>query len=224
MSGFTSAMIMVLVMLIQAYLQLMPGVFVLFYHYALGKSSKKRANNLSVYFVMGMAVMVAVLMLAGCMIITDTMVARWVMIGVFLALAVSSYGFYFRKGPGTQLFVPRKIANNLIERTRNLDNRIDAFLLGVVACVLELIFTFPLYGMVALGMESLPSSLLKWGFLVLDFAVILSPVLMMKVLFDSGRNLAEIQRLRTKNKNFNRIIISVCYLALAIVITSLGGE
>ena len=60
MSFFISVIILVLAMLIQVSMQLTPGTFALFYHYALGKNSRTKADNLSLYFTLGVITFMAI--------------------------------------------------------------------------------------------------------------------------------------------------------------------
>ena len=52
MNVFASIGIVLLAMLIMASLQLVPGVFALFFHYALGKHSLKKASGLGLFFIL----------------------------------------------------------------------------------------------------------------------------------------------------------------------------
>ena len=59
MSIFISVVILILVALIQISMQLTPGIFMLFYHYALGKKSRNKADDLNLSFILGAETFIA---------------------------------------------------------------------------------------------------------------------------------------------------------------------
>ncbi len=99
MSGFTPYGIIVLAMLIFATLQLTPGVFALFSHYALGKYSKPKASRLSLFFILGVeainaCLFVSVYYLASVVFLGNTnlicQIVSFILAGVFVALGLIS--------------------------------------------------------------------------------------------------------------------------------------
>lgn len=215
-------------MLIMASLQLTPGVFALFYHYALGKTSKQKASDLSLFFILGTEVIAACLFLSiyylSCILFFDNLhpentILAWTLAGILIALAFLSFFFYYRKGPGTRLFIPRNYAKALIINARKATTRSDAFMLGALTGTCELVFTLPLYiitciEIMKMGAEGFSSN-------ILTIIYILTPVVFLFVIrwqYKIGHNLADIQRTRVKDKFFNRFIIGLSYLIIAILI------
>jgi len=216
-------------MLIQAFLNLGPGVFSIFYHSALAKHSAKKADDLSLYYILGVETFIALLFLATFSFIAFAFINQdfmnglfiWIMAGIFLALSVVSFTLYFRKGRGTALFIPQKIKKGLKSRAESVKTRSDAFVLGLAAETAELPFTLPLFiivSFVALKISLFPS------FFALIFYILVAtvPFFTLRAFFRGGLNLAEIQRLRVKNKPFFRLTITIAYLFLAFLIISLG--
>ena len=166
---------------------------------------------LSVYLLVAIAV--ADLSHLGANIMT------WLLTGIVIALAVISLFFYFRPGPGTRLFIPRKIANSLFYHAEHVKTRSDAFTLGALSGTPELIFTLPLYIITSAEILQMstthPSSLLLT---VLYIVVPTIPLFIERWRFYLGYNLAEAARSRVHNKNFTRFILCLNYLLIAILI------
>ena len=227
MSFFVSLGIIILAMLIMASLQLQPGVFALFYHYASGKYSKRKASDLTLFFILGAEIAAACLFLCSyyianlfffCQFRPEASFFAWVIAGILVALAIISLTYYFRPGPGTKLFISRKCAKNLDTHTRTAKSRSDALILGAFSGICELPFTLPLYlitsiEIIEMTVEFFPSHLLTLLYIIVPSL----PLLIIRWRFQAGRNLADIERSRVKDKNFIRIILSLSYLAIAVL-------
>lgn len=229
MSVFISFAILFLSMLIQAFLQVTPGIFSIFYHSALAKNSRKKADDLSLYYILGVEIFSTIIFITVFSFMSFVFTFQdfingifpWLMAGVFSALSVVSFFFYFRKGSGTTLFISRRIAKGIATRTKKLKNRSDALVLGIISSILDLIFTLPLY--IIVSIETIKISSFP-NFLVIILYIIVStiPLFTLRTFFRGGLNLADIQRLRIKNKSFFRIIITVGFLLLAFSTIGLG--
>jgi hypothetical protein len=227
MSFFISLGIVILAMLIMASLQLQPGVFALFYHYASGKYSKKKTSDVTLFFILGAEVASACLFLCAyyianlfflCQFRPETSFFAWVLVGILIALALMSFTCYFRPGPGTKLFISRKCAKNLDTHARNIKSRSDAFTLGALSGVCELPFTLPLYiitsiEIIEMTVEFFPSHLLTLLYIIVPAI----PLFIVRWKFQLGRNLANIERSRVKDKIFTRLILGFSYIAISIL-------
>ena len=227
MSFFVSLGIVILAMLIMACLQLQPGVFSLFYHYASGKYSYARTSDITLFFILGAETSAACLFLCSYYIADflflykfrpETSFFAWIIAGALLALAIMSIFCYFRPGPGTKLFIPRRCAQNLDSHARTASSRSDAFALGALSSICELPFTLPLYivtsiEIMEMTVEFFPSNLLTILYIVIPTI----PLFITRWKFQLGHNLANIQRSRVKDKNFTRIILSLSYTAIAVL-------
>ncbi|MBR3254165.1 hypothetical protein IKF88_00310 [Candidatus Saccharibacteria bacterium] len=230
MSFFVSVIILVLAMLIQASMQLAPGTFALFYHYALGKNSRTKADNLSLYFTLGIITFMATIWLFVYTFIFGFFCDKaelclnfvpWLMVGVLLAESIASLFFYYRKGKFTALYVPRLAAKNLDLHAQKVKNRSDAFVLGLFSGSLELIFTLPLYVVSVIELMKINFSF-RPLFIILYIIVSIIPLFAMRTLYRHDYNLATIEQLRVRTKTSTRIFISVGFLLLAIAITYVG--
>ena len=230
MSILISVGILILAMLIMALLQLVPGIFALFSHYALGKFKQAKAYDFMLFFILGVETITACLFLCVYYL---TFVFRfgeadfinrifaWILAGIMIALSLSSLFFYFRRGSGTKLFISRKTAQALDHNAKISKTRSDAFSLGTISGTYELFFTFPLYIIVALTVTQINFSAPG----LLAFLFILAPLIPLFCLYwryRSGYNLANIIKSRTNNKNFIRFLLFISYLFLAFLIIYTG--
>ena len=228
MSIFISLGIVILAMLIMGSFQLTPGVFALFYHYALGNYSKAKASYLSLFFILGAEIITTCLYLSifylTCIFFFDnlhpeTSILFWTLAGILIALGFISFFFYFRRGNGTKLFIPRKYAEALDISAKSVKTRSDAFMLGALSGTCELVFTLPLYlvtcvEIMKMGAEGFSSNLLT----IIYILTPVIPLFFLRWKFQSGHNLADIQRSREKDKAFTRILLSTCYILIAVLI------
>ena len=127
MNIFTSLSILVFSMLIIASMKLTSSIFALFYHYASGKYTKARTSDLTMFFLLGAETVAACLFLCSYYIANlcffyqfrpETSFLAWMIAGILIALAATSFTCYFRPGPGTKLFISRKCAKDLDTHTR----------------------------------------------------------------------------------------------------------
>lgn len=230
MNVLSSVGIVILAMLIMASLQLVPGVFAIFYHYALGKYSKKKASTLGLFFILGTEIMSAFLFISAFYIsyvlfLNDlnprNNILTWIFVGILLALTITSFFFYYRhphSHQDTELFIPRSFANNLSLRAKSVKSPSDAFVLGALVNVYELIFTLPLYIITATEIMYMHTEYFADDLLTIIYILISAiPLVHLYYSFGSGHHLAYIQRSRVKNKIYHRLIISFSYLIIAIL-------
>lgn len=229
MSFFASLIIILLAMLIQGFLELSPGLFACFYHYALGKTSFKKADDRSLSFILGVEIFTATVFLITYLAVSFFAIKKdfmnttflWIMAGIFLVEAIISFFFYFRRGKkasknSTELFVTRHVAKALVRHAETAKNRSDTILLGFITCALELFFTLPLYIICSVEILNI-SATSSFVFIIAYIIIATVPLFAIRTFFRTGHNLAEIQRFRVKKKLPTRLIISLSFLAISIV-------
>lgn len=234
MSVFIPLGIVLLSMLIQGFLQLSPGVFAIFYHHALGKTSPKKADDESLSFVLGVEIAIAIVFLITYFVIafsfsendfTDS-IFFIVLAIIFVILAIFTSCWYFRIGKKyrktTTLFLPRHLKSSLIHHAENAKNRTDTIILGFLTTIIELPFTLPLMiiSSVAIFKISITSGFL---FIIAYIVIATLPLFTIRTLFRTNHNLAEIERLRIKWKTPFRLILTFGYLSLTILSFILAG-
>ena len=197
----------------------------LFYHYTYGKTSRKNANRLSLYYIFGAITAISFILTTTFLLTCGSTLMRWILAGILFGVGILFCRFYFRKGRGTELFLSRKIADSLLKNAKNAKKPSDIFMLGAMSEMPELIFTLPLYVILALSIGNFTDPIMRTSLGIVAVMASAFPFLLIWGFFKSGRNLAEIQRLRVKNKQFIRFFITGCYLivmALLIATETVG--
>ena len=235
MSVFTSLGIVLLSMLIQGFLQTSPGVFAVFYHHALAKTTFKKADDRSLSFVLGVEIATAIIFLTIYFIITffatgdalEHPIFIGIMSGILILEALFMGFFYFRTGKkfkkSTALFLSRNLAKNFLFKAEHTKHRTDAIMLGISTTIIELLFTLPLFILSSISILNLSP---RFGFVFIIAYIIIAtlPLFTIRTLFRTHRNLAEIQRFRVKNKLFFRLVLAASYLILAIIVFISGAS
>lgn len=227
MSILTSLGIVVCAVLIVALMQLIPSIFLLFSHYTSGKYSKNKASDLVLFFTLGVESM-TVLMIAVIYFVLNALFSHlsinnniwaWVWSGILIALAILYFVFYFGKSDGTRLFISRKCAKNFQHKITTVKKRSDAFVLGLVSVIPETVFTLPVYVVLILKIMLVGENpFARAGLIILAVLIVLLPLAVIRVVLDSGRNLADVQKYRVKNKTFLKFVVGILYIILAILI------
>lgn len=226
MSVFTSLGILILSMLILAFLQLSPGIFSLLFHYASGKYSRNKASDLAIFYIFGVETITATIFLiiyfifcalASFSIDFDLLTIPFCLVLIFYSAFCLL--FYFKKSPGTKLFIPRSLAKKFDQKAKSVKNRSDSFVLGAISTVPELFITIPIYCISAIEIMKIGETpLIRATFVIL---LILSSILqqiIMHFLKHFHFSLADFQKFRTKNKLFFRIFLAFLLFLLAILI------
>ncbi len=217
--------ILLLVMVILTCMQLPAGIFSIFYHSAISKNSHKKADDLSLSFILGAKFFNALVWFSSYIIINSILSAQsfpyiilyWVFATIFLCEAFIFFFLYYRKGHSTALFISRRIATNYAAHCAHTKKRSDAFLIGFVSFLPELIFTMPLYIFTSLILvHSLPA--LYALIVIIAIIAITIPLHCIRIAYLAGCNLANIERIRTSIKPFIRFIIPLSFITIAIII------
>lgn len=227
MTVFASLGIVILSMLIMSSLQIVPGIFALFYHYAIGKHSSQKASVLGLFFILGTEVLSACLFLSSYYLVNLLFLGEhrpeesfivWLAFGVTIALSISCIFFYYRKN-STTTFLSRKHAKALHYYAKTTKKPIDAFTLGALSNTCELIFTLPLYIITSIEIMEMHTEYFADNLLTILY--ILTPTIPLFIIYykyHTHHNLADILKSRLKDKPFNRFILSFSYLTIAILI------
>lgn len=228
MSVFIPLAVLALSILIMTFLNLTPGIYALFCHYCYGKYNEKKTQDFTFFFILGAEIVASCLFLSTYLLVAIVIADfprtiinyfAWVLIGLFIALAIASLFFYFRPGNGTRLFIPRKIANSYNYNAKNAKTRSDAFCLGALSGIPELLFTLPLYIVTSSEILKMSNSHPASSLLTILYIVIpIVPLFIMRFNYRHGHNLADIERSRVHDKNFTRVIMCISYLLIATII------
>lgn len=236
MSLLTPAIILLLATLIQAFLQLTPSVFAIFYHATRGKLSRRRADDYSLYFYLGIEIFTAIVFLLLFTLLSLLFnylpsfmwqIFPFCLAGICFALSIIVFFRYFRpsqrarSGQSTALFISRTRASQLVYRASHIKSRTDAFLLGAITGIFELGFSAPLY-IICIYISLIFADFQASWVVICYIIVTLIPLFATHTFYKSGRTLADLQRFRYKNKPLFRLLLTLAYLSLVISIIILG--
>lgn len=226
--------IIILAGLIHASFQLSVSMMTLMSGHALGrKASQARVRGLMRGFILGSMTMIALAVSFIALLITNvsplgmSLLGWAALCGLTAGVGVAVWVFYYRhRRTGTVLWLPRPFANYLSARARKTTLAVEAYGLGMVSIVAELLFAIAPLTLVAvlLGMLSRPEQLAG---LALYTVVASLPLLIIYVVVGGGRSLARVQRWREANKRFlqfaagSALVLLGGYLYVEIVMTQM---
>lgn len=134
--------------------------------------------------------------------------------GLLLGLGVAVWIFYYRREPGTSLWVPRGLAHFLVDRTKKTRVTAEALGLGVTSVLAEILFIGGPIIVAALLLIGLAPQWQVIG-IVLYALTSLLPFAVVAGLIASGYSISKIQRWRSNNKGFLQFIAGCGLIVLA---------
>lgn len=137
--------------------------------------------------------------------------------GFLLGLSFAVWIFYYRREPGTSLWLPRGMARYLLHRTKATKVTAEAFALGMTSVIAELLFIAGPVIVSALILIELEPLWQLVGIAVYGVASLL-PFLFVAARIATGYNIAKIQRWRSANKGFLQFIAGCGLVVLAFCI------
>lgn len=220
----SSLAIVLLAALTHASFQLSVSVLTLLSGHALGrKTAHLRLMRLTGGFIAGVGVMTILLVTSIAYFLSAAMPATtpgilWAIYsGGAVGVGVSVWLFYWRREPGTLLWIPRGFASFLAARSKSTKNSVETFGLGLLSVIGELLFTFVPITIAALVLIRLPLDLQLLGIL-LYAGVSLLPLLTIGLLIGGGHKLSDIQRWRESNKRFLQFVAGGGLLILGVFV------
>lgn len=208
MNTLTSLSVVALAALIHASFQLGVSVVTLLSGHTAGKrTNPNKTLRLVGSFLAGVMVITALIVctllyLATVLDIWQSPSSLWgAVCAALIAIGVAVWVFYYRRGSGTMLWIPRPFATFLDTRVRTTTLSIEAFSLGLTTVIAELPFMAAPLVAATLALTYLPSNMQLIG--ALGYVVVASlGVIVVTMLIGSGHNLSRIQRWREANKRF----------------------
>lgn len=215
-------------MLIMAFLQLAPGIFALLNHYALGKFSKNKANDLRLFFILGafltstlffLAIYYLVSVFSFGDLISDNYTSSLCFGIIFIVLAMFCLFFYYHRGKNSRLFISRSLARALDHNAYSISSRTDAMRLGLFSTSCEFLLTIPLYVITSICLIKIESSGFPIGLLMISFLLVpILPLIFISWQYRSSYTLADILKNRIKNKPLIRIVLCFSFFLIAALI------
>ncbi len=225
MSILTTYAIIALAALIQASFQLSVSTFTLMSGHHLGRARSHQAlNRLSGGFLLGVLTMTVLLLCTISLIVialAHALPAKIILAaacGLCFGVGVAVWLFYYPLGTKCKtLWLPRKSARYIAERSKATDSSGEAFGLGLASVFAELAFTVAPLG-VAATLLIPHSPLYQLGGIVLY--TILSSLLIVVIimLVGSGHSIGRIQKWRAHNKTFLQFAAGTALLILGAIL------
>lgn len=121
--------------------------------------------------------------------------------GMLFGVGLAVWLFYYRKDRGTTLWVPRHTADFLARRSKHTRNTAEAFALGLMSVLGELLFIIAPLSVVVLIILPLDPAL-QLLCITLYVLISASSLIVITVLVSGGHRLSSIQKWRETNKHF----------------------
>lgn len=227
MSDLLSIATIALAGIVQASLQLSLGGLVLLYHSSMGQHRRRKTRYLAKSYIWGALVISFLAVCAGAFLIEQIFqgaIAReavFVISGILLASAVVMWLLYYRRGKQTtQTWLPKSLTRYIARRAGNTKDNIEAFSLGMLSVFVELPLTLAIYAVAA---NCLVTTTQPFIALAVYLSIVAVPMVALKLRIKSGRNVAEVQRWRIRNKQFVRIISGGAFAVLGFFILTYWG-
>jgi hypothetical protein len=195
--------------LLHASFQLGVGLLTLLSGHSLGsRRSFARLMQLNIAYVCGAAI-ITLLLFAGLgylalLTVINVLPAAW-LVAAFINIAIggSVIAFYYRRGKGTGLWIPRPMARYLQDRTKKTKHTAEAFTLGAGSVLAEIPFLIaPLSIAVLAVISSSTKTGLQLGGFAMYSVICLFPLLVIVSMVGAGHKISTIQRWREHNKLF----------------------
>lgn len=220
----SSFAIIIFAALIHASFQISVSVLTLISGHSLGrKTAHKRLLSLMSSFILGILVLTVTLLSTITYYFsltvqhsaaTEQLVAA-VVCGLLFGLGVATWSFYYRRGSGTSLWLPREFARYLSNRTKQTKSSPEAFGLGMTSVIAELVFIIAPMMAAALAIITLPSVWMKIAGILTYVIISLASVLTIFTLVGSGHKISRMQAWRENNKKFIQFAAGGSLLILA---------
>lgn len=211
------------VSLVQASLQLSLGGLLLLMHSSLEKHPRRKTHTLVNFYIFGSSLML-IITVAACAFFIERIFggslpvfAQLIIVGVLIASALIMLFLYYRRGTGTELWLPRSFARFLGRSAKLANNGVASFSLGLLSSFAEIPMNLALCFATA-------NALLKFSPSFQLFALFCytlfcgAPLLVAKFRIRSGKSVFDIQKRRLKNKTFSRLTSCGSFLILAVFI------
>ena len=225
--------------LIHASFQLSVSVLTLVSGHSLGrKTAHTRLLRLTGGFVIGVAVttllILSTILYAFSLIVWESTGAEQlvgaIICGLLVGLGIATWAFYYRKGPGTALWLPRSMATFLASRAQSTKHSTESFGLGMVSVIAELIFIIAPLATAALIIVLLPTPGLQLAGVGLYLLLSLLPLVIIFFLVGGGQKISKIQAWREQSKRFlqfasggSLLILGACLFVDRVLGISLYG-
>lgn len=194
---------------VHACFQLSVSVLTLLSSHTIGRRlPNNRLLTLSFWYILGVVVTITLLQLGIIAILRlvmahDGTFATAIPLGIAPLVAIVTVLFYYRRGRGTRLWLPRPAADYITTRAKRTRSSVEAFALGVTTAITELPFALAPLAIVAFIFQGMSAD--SWLQLAIGYALaVCVPLIFVAFYISSGHKVSSVQRWREDAKEFLR--------------------
>jgi len=220
------ALILLGAVFVHACFQLSVSVLTLLSSHSIGRRlPNNRLFNLNFWYITGVAVTIALLQLGAMATYRwasgwDSTLATIVTFAIIPFVALLMVFVYYRRGRGTQLWLPRPAAEYITTRAKKTKSSVEAFALGATTAVAELPFALAPLAIVAFAFQGFNSE--HWLQLAIGYALAVTlPLIFVALFLSSGHKVSSVQRWREDAKGYLKWTSAITLFVLMIYITVL---
>lgn len=223
------ALILLGAVFVHACFQLSVSVLTLLSSHTIGRRlPNNRLLNLNFWYILGVIVMITLLQLAAIAVhrwgmAYNSQLTTLVTLSIIPLVALLMALFYYRRGRGTQLWLPRPAAEYITSRAKKTKSSVEAFTLGMATAVTELPFALAPLAIVAFSFQEFTTE--HWLRLSLGYALaVAAPLVFVAFYISSGHKISSIQRWREDAKDYLRwtSAAALLFLTLYLLVRQVG--
>lgn len=184
-----------------------------------------RLLSLSFWYILGVAVTVALLQ-AGFIVLERYVVEQSSLSALLVSLSLIPVVsllvvlFYYRRGRGTQLWLPRPAAEFITGRAKKTRSSVESFSLGTLTAFAELPFAVAPLAITAYVFQAVDPE--HWLGLSAMYAVaVVAPLVFVAFYLSSGHKISSVQRWREQAKDYLKWTSAITLLLLTVYIAVL---
>ena len=204
---------------VHASFQLGVSVLTLLSSHTIGRRiPNNRLLNLNFWYILGVALMISLLVLGAVsaerlLMAHHARLAAVIPLTILPIVALLMVLFYYRRGKGTRLWLPRPAAEYITTRAKKTKSSVEAFSLGMTTAVTELPFALAPLALVAFAFHGFAAD--KWLALAVGYALaVCAPLVFVAFYISSGHKISSVQRWREDAKTFLSWTSAVALLLL----------
>jgi hypothetical protein len=208
---------------VHACFQLSLSVLTLLSSHTIGRRlTNGRLLSLSFWYILGVGVMTTLLVIGAVsverfMMSQNAWIATVVPLSILPLIALLMVLFYYRRGKGTRLWLPRPAAEYITSRAKKTKSSVEAFGLGLTTAITELPFAIAPIALVAYTFEGFASD--KWLAISAGYGIaITAPLVFVSFYLSSGHKISSVQRWREEAKRFLNWASAVALLLLTLFV------
>ena len=204
-------------MLSPLFFRLSPSIFAILENSAIAKKSSSRLDRLSIFYVFGTFLVSILVFLITFIVMSFSTACRTFMPEPFFWILSCVLGLEAIILLLSHFKITKKLTQSFAKKAENTKTKKDAFILGLITRIIELPFVLPL--IVLTTYESIIlSSIPNFAIMLIYLTISILPCILIYTYFHTRHKLADFEKLSTKTHLFASVILSILYIATAILL------